>query len=1366
MYKTKPLFLIVLFSLITLRIYCQNHWVRNFGSSGPEEVQDVVTDNSGNVFSVGYYSGQISGQSSLNLPTTQGAMDCFVQKTNANGTFGFAIGFGGTAVDMCTGIDIDAQGNILVCGYFNNSMAILGTTLAPAGGGQNSFVAKFTPVGGLIWAKSSEGTGADQANAVSVDADGNVYLTGEFSGSCTFGNQTINSLDATVDVYVLKYNSDGTVAWLKKGSGTQIDKGIDIDVDGNGDVYVSGTFSENITFDATYTNQMYNAIFLMKLSSSGTESWLRALGCGGPLYVGGVCVSNGSIYLCGDFTNTLFFLQNNQPPTVSLSGDYQNSSFVSKYDASGNVVWKTALSSQNLITGESVSLSSDGKVVMAGDFACKLSEASAELGGGVFCSIGQFDNYIAAFNQSSGLREWVRHFGGHGNDRINAIACAGTKVIGAGRYRDDYFIPSNPGNLSGTFVNSNVQIINQSSSYCNDSNYGHYSKLNGFGQDDAFINAIVDLSRQPLDFFQRSGNQCNRPMGDICINSTVEDSPCPDSVFYCGSTQFNVATFYGELQPQFNYQWSTGSSDNYIIVSTPGILSVNVNSANSDPCYSFSDSVVFVQEPFEQVPEFCIGSMGGDCEDEIVHCGPLELHTQTNAYSLIQFQDYFNIVQTWTTLVGSEVNLPYVNNSGVFVSTLSFLNGCFPTVTDTVEVTINPLPPVPLLWDDYVQNTATNFPENIDICINDTIVVWTEPTTNIDFQFSGNDLNENFVSYAESATIELVNTNDYGCQERVSFQLTVHDSLQEIQPGFTDLADTLFLCLGDEFSIGVFDSLTTGDNCIPQLTSLNWTVNSSSIQPSGQSNFCMESFTDMVHEYEAVIPGEYDVVIAVDVIRENPCGNETQHIEKNIHLTIDGPNGIPAVNIIYPDTLLCPGDSFLVYVDNPDFSVNWSTSLVSNNDSAYYNEPLYNHWINGEISVQSVAGCSYTLDTTFYITVEFHPVPQAWTDPANAVICPGDSVQLMTDAIGEITWYGPLGEIFTNGDAYGNITGFYVCTDLIDGWCQVVSHTVELLQYNTPFLLTDNNGVICNGVPVNIDVYTTVGAVINWNAPLSGNATSQIINQSGIYSCFVESCDIITNLTVEVIIDTATAMISTTSPDLVICANESIVLSANPGNYEYEWFPLNLNSQIIEVSQPYNLLLICHSPGGCSDTAEVEIEMYEEFPFQPIVNDTIICALESAVIEAFSLNEIHWSTTPVPGNPFFTGSSFEIFEIESDYTYYLYSSTANCNSEMTILNIDLDAHCEEIDLPNIFTPNDDGRNDCFPRLKSNYYFDLQIFNRWGDLIFESKDSRNGWDGKDKRGGEINEGVYYYILNVKYFDNTSEVRKGSVTLVKN
>ncbi len=94
--------------------------------------------------------------------------------------------------------------------------------------------------------------------------------------------------------------------------------------------------------------------------------------------------------------------------------------------------------------------------------------------------------------------------------------------------------------------------------------------------------------------------------------------------------------------------------------------------------------------------------------------------------------------------------------------------------------------------------------------------------------------------------------------------------------------------------------------------------------------------------------------------------------------------------------------------------------------------------------------------------------------------------------------------------------------------------------------------------------------------------------------------------------------------------------------------------------------------------------------------------------------------------------------------------------------------CGDFFLPNAFSPNGDTKNDMFPWKTPRGCltdFSIKIYNRWGNLVFESADQNKVWDGSTPKGKDGNEGVYAYELNATLNDGTPIGKKGTVTLLK-
>lgn len=186
---------------------------------------------------------------------------------------------GGTGDDFGEAITVDSQGNQYVTGRFQGT-ATFGATTLTSSGGYDIFVCKLDSAGNFLWAMRAGGTGGDGGQGISVDSSGNCYVTGYFTGSASFVD-TILSSSGFTDIFVCKLDPAGNFLWAKRAGGTSIDYGYGIAVDSAGNSYVTGKFMETASFGAI--NIIASAtldIFVCKLDPTGNFLWAKQAGGG------------------------------------------------------------------------------------------------------------------------------------------------------------------------------------------------------------------------------------------------------------------------------------------------------------------------------------------------------------------------------------------------------------------------------------------------------------------------------------------------------------------------------------------------------------------------------------------------------------------------------------------------------------------------------------------------------------------------------------------------------------------------------------------------------------------------------------------------------------------------------------------------------------------------------------------------------------------------------------------------------------------------------------------------------------------------------------------------------------------------------
>ena len=409
----KKTFLIVLLLFSYIFIFAQLNpwlWTKNAGGISEDWSYNIAVDVSGNSYITGYFKGSATF-GSTNL-TSKGCIDIFIAKLDSSGNWLWAKKAGGTDWDGGLGIAVDASGNSYVTGYFADS-AIFGSTTLTGNEGDNIFVAKLDSNGNWLWVKKAGGTGYDGGLGIEVDASGNSYVTGDFSGTVTFGSTTLTSRGNS-DIFVAKLDSSGNWLWAKKAGGKGYDKGHGIAVDAVNNIYVTGIFEGSATFGSTTlinkSSEYYYDIFIAKLDSSGNWLWAQNAGGTGSDWGNGIAVdASGNSYVTGYFDSDATF------GSTTLTSNGGNDIFVAKLDSSGNWLWAKNAGASDTDSGNGIAVDASGNSYVTGYFL-----STATFGDITLTSNGGADIFITKLDHS-GNWLWAKNAGGTGGEG-NGIA--------------------------------------------------------------------------------------------------------------------------------------------------------------------------------------------------------------------------------------------------------------------------------------------------------------------------------------------------------------------------------------------------------------------------------------------------------------------------------------------------------------------------------------------------------------------------------------------------------------------------------------------------------------------------------------------------------------------------------------------------------------------------------------------------------------------------------------------------------------------------------------------------------------------------------------------------------------------------------
>jgi len=412
------------------------------------------------------------------------------------------------------------------------------------------------------------------------------------------------------------------------------------------------------------------------------------------------------------------------------------------------------------------------------------------------------------------------------------------------------------------------------------------------------------------------------------------------------------------------------------------------------------------------------------------------------------------------------------------------------------------------------------------------------------------------------------------------------------------------------------------------------------------------------------------------------------------------------------------------------------------------------------------------------INVLVIPKPNINAEP-NAVICNGDEIQ-----------------IFANANPSSNIV--YQWTPQRDLSCYNCANPIASPQQNTIYTVRAGIGslqctnsdsititvnerpdgyafgdtLICNGSTAYL--YARGGLSYQWQPSNSVNdassanplatpstTTNYVVNISnGLCSVF-DTVNVRVRYNVE----------GEAYPDTIVCVGENITLRAT-GGLNYRWIPESLYSNpldsITNVTPTANTVysVIIGNTTCIPDTQQVNVRTLTR-PNVNAGNDTILIRGQSITLYPSSDRPVRFEWTADNTlsctdcrNP--VASPFETT------TYIVTGYDANNCSDSDDIKIQLIDNCsgDIVLVPNAFTPNNDNNNDILyvrGQLVSSIKI-FRIYNRWGELLFETDDINTGWDGTFK-GQNMNSGVYVYYVEAICIDGKETLKKGNVTLIR-
>jgi gliding motility-associated-like protein len=482
------------------------------------------------------------------------------------------------------------------------------------------------------------------------------------------------------------------------------------------------------------------------------------------------------------------------------------------------------------------------------------------------------------------------------------------------------------------------------------------------------------------------------------------------------------------------------------------------------------------------------------------------------------------------------------------------------------------------------------------------------------------------------------------------------------------------------------------------------------------------------NRFALLAPGTYTITVR--------DANTTTGIAFNTIQNVAGPSIVNASTT----TALCNNTNGAILLTGNGGTAPFQYSI----DNVQYQ--LSNQFINDTagiytVSIKDANGCMASNTAT----VNRYPTPMVDLGK-DTTLCGGQTIVLQ--AGNSFTDY-----LWSNGIISSSQTvtasGKYYVT-VTDGNNCKVADTINITVQDLPVFSLGNDTTLCEKQSLTLQI--NVAGNYIWNDATTQN--KKTITTPGSYWAEATNLGCLFRDTIS--IKYVSLPVLQFPADTILCDKGTLLLDATQtGSVSgYSWQD-GSTSATYQVKEP-GLYFVKVVRNGCTNADTLNV-FYQQAPMRIINNDTSKCANSSVVLDvSFPNANYMWkdlSTSPV-------------YTVTNPGFYYCTVSNY-CGTAIDTIHVsDIDCECVPL-LPNIFSPNGDGINDefrpdigCIPAS-----FQLKIFNRAGQVVFESNALNNYWKGTFQN-QPVPIGTYYYILKVQgQSDPTAREKTGSITLIR-
>lgn len=342
-------------------------------------------------------------------------------------TFEWVKTFGGSGDDEGHKCAVDANGNFLFTGSFSEKID-WGENSLECTGSRDMYLIKTDKNGDVLWATNAGGDKNHSAfgKSVATDKNNNVYAGGTFNDTIFFGDQMFvaeNEADENMtDIYIAKYNSEGSLQWVKVFAGLGGDVIEEMNIHNNQLVIVGSykitldILGNTFTPDDANTQVNYNPI-IASLTLDGELNWLNKVNC-----TSGTCRafdidSEGNVNVILEAKGSVIIknVENSTIYPLKQSNTAQDNYLVKLNGNDGSLVWGNRQGSASFMMGYAVETDQENNVYCGGLFQGELKLESLDGNYEKVTAVNKFDYYVCKYSADGNLL-WFDAQGGNSNE--------------------------------------------------------------------------------------------------------------------------------------------------------------------------------------------------------------------------------------------------------------------------------------------------------------------------------------------------------------------------------------------------------------------------------------------------------------------------------------------------------------------------------------------------------------------------------------------------------------------------------------------------------------------------------------------------------------------------------------------------------------------------------------------------------------------------------------------------------------------------------------------------------------------------------------------------------------------------------------